>query len=319
SQAMRSQAQWINNVKTTSCTPCHQLGNKATRELPPSLGTFNSTAAAWNQRLQSGIDGGGSMYAYTNRFGRERVLGMFADWTDRIAKGEYPQEAPPRPQGVERNVVITEWDWAEGRENFHDSPASDKRNPSLNAKGLGSGVEEMSSDHMSILDPNTNTATQLTIPTIDPALPPVDQRPGGPSPYWGDEVYWVSKVITHSNVMDQKGRLWNTSRLRAAANPAFCKAGSDHPSAKLFPLNTSSRQYAVYDPKTKKFSFVDTCFGTFHLNFAHDADNTLWSGEGGVVGWINTRILDETGDQQKAQGWAPLILDTNGNGKQDAW
>src|SRR5262249_44966611 len=67
SPAMRSQAQWISNVKTTGCTPCHQLGNKATRELPSSLGTFNSTAAAWNQRVQSGIDGGGIMYAYANR------------------------------------------------------------------------------------------------------------------------------------------------------------------------------------------------------------------------------------------------------------
>ncbi len=37
------------------------------------------------------------------------------------------------------------------------------------------------------------------------------------------------------------------------------------------------------------------------------------------MGWVNTKVLDETGDQQKAQGWAPLILDTNGNGKQDAW
>ena len=150
-------------------------------------------------------------------------------------------------------------------------------------------------------------------------MPPVATRNGGPSPYWGDEVYWVSRVITHSNVMDQKGRLWNTSRARPPANPAFCKEGSSHPSAKLFPLNTSGRQYSVYDQKTKKFTIVDTCFGTFHLNFAHDADNTLWSGEGGVAGWVNTRILDETGDQQKAQGWAPLILDTNGNGRQDAW
>jgi hypothetical protein len=119
--------------------------------------------------------------------------------------------------------------------------------------------------------------------------------------------------------MDQKGRAWNTSRTRPPANPDFCKEGSSHPSAKLFPLNTSGRQYTVYDPKTKQFSIVNTCFGTFHLNFAHDANNTIWSGEGGVVGWVNTKMLDETGDQQKSQGWAPIIIDTNGNGKQDAW
>ena len=38
----------------------------------------------------------------------------------------------------------------------------------------------------------------------------------------------------------------------------------------------NSRQVTVYDPKTKKFTMIDTCFGTHHLNFAEDADNTLW-------------------------------------------
>ena len=39
-----------------------------------------------------------------NNMGRRRALAMFGDWTDRIAAGEVPP-APPRPQGVERNVV----------------------------------------------------------------------------------------------------------------------------------------------------------------------------------------------------------------------
>jgi hypothetical protein len=320
SEAMRTQAHWINHAKTSSCTPCHQLGNKATREIPKSLGVFDSSVAAWDARLRAGIDGGGNMYAYLNRFGRDRALAMFADWTDRIAAGEYPQQPPPRPQGVERNVVITQWDWADPREYFHDAVASDKRNPSVNPNGLVFGVLEMSSDQMSILDPVRHEATQVTIPVLDPKLQPAATKIGGPSPYWGEEAYWSSRVIAHSNVMDQKGRTWNTSRARPpAANPAFCKENSSHPSAKLFPLNTSGRQYTVYDPKTKAFTIVDTCFGTFHLNFAHDANNTIWSGEGGVAGWVNTKMLDETGDQQRSLGWAPLILDTNGNGKQDAW
>ena len=31
------------------------------------------------------------------------------------------------------------------------------------------------------------------------------------------------------------------------------------------------------------------------------------------------RVFDETGDEQQAQGWCPFILDTNGNGQQDAY
>ena len=36
-----------------------------------------------------------------------------------------------------------------------------------------------------------------------------------------------------------------------------------------------------------------------------------------MLGWLNTRIMLETGDVQKAQGWTPIVLDTNGNGKRD--
>ena len=106
--------------------------------------------------------------------------------------------------------------------------------------------------------------------------------------------------------------------MRGTDNPDFCKKGSDHPSAKVFPLERSSRQVTMLDPKTMKYTFVDTCFGTHHLQFGYDADNTLWlSGTGQVAGWINTRVFEETGDAAKAQGWSPFILDTNGNGKRD--
>ena len=59
------------------------------------------------------------MNAQLNNFGRARVLKMFADWTDRIKAGELPP-APQRPQGAERNVVITQWDWADPKAYLHD-------------------------------------------------------------------------------------------------------------------------------------------------------------------------------------------------------
>jgi hypothetical protein len=74
----------------------------------------------------------------------------------------------------------------------------------------------------------------------------------------------------------------------------------------------------MLDPKTMKYTFVDTCFSTHHLQFGYDANDTLWlSGTGPVAGWINTKMFDETGDAAKSQGWSPFILDTNGNGKRD--
>ena len=55
---IKSQAEWIRLIKTDSCESCHQLGNKGTREIPKSLGVFDSSAAAWERRVQSGQAGG---------------------------------------------------------------------------------------------------------------------------------------------------------------------------------------------------------------------------------------------------------------------
>ncbi len=52
-----------------------------------------------------------------------------------------------------------------------------------------------------------------------------------------------------------------------------------------------------------------------------DNNDVLWSsfGPAGVEGWFDTKIWDKTHDEQKAQGWTAFILDTNGNGKRDAY
>jgi hypothetical protein len=76
----------------------------------------------------------------------------------------------------------------------------------------------------------------------------------------------------------------------------------------------------VYNPKTQEYKFVDTCYTTHHPQFGYDANETLWtSGGGPVVGWLNTKMFDATGDSAKSQGWTALILDTNGNGKRDEY
>ena len=80
----------------------------------------------------------------------------------------------------------------------------------------------------------------------------------------------------------------------------------------------SSRQLSILDPKTMQYTFVDTCFGTHHLQF--DKNNILWvSGSGPVAAWLDANMFIETGDAVKSQGWAPFVLDTNGNGKRDEW
>ena len=316
-----SQAQWIAGIKTLNCVICHQLGNKATREIPDVFGEFESTVAAWERRILSG-QAGASMVRGLNQIGRPAALAMFADWTDRIAAGELPAEAPPRPQAEERNVVITQWDWADPKAYLHDEVSTDKRDPTVNANGPIYGALELSKDYVPSLDPVAHTVTQIPIVPVrdNPNLSVASGPPLGPSPYWSDEAIWDSKANVHNPMLDAQARLWLTTRVREADTPAFCRAGSNHPSAQVFPVERSSRQLAMYDPSTEAFTLIDTCYSTHHLVFAEDENNTIWtSGGGPVLGWLDTRMFDQTGDGQASQGWTPLVIDTNGNGRRDAY
>jgi len=314
------QSQWVNIIKTTNCIACHAIGTIGTRTIPKELGHFNSSAEAWERRIQSGQAMTGMVNAI-NRLDSKLAFQLFGDWTDRIAKGELPFAQPPRPQGAERNVVLTLWDWSRPTAYLHDEISTDRRKPTLNPNGKLYGTTEESTDFIPILDPVHNTVTEVKHPVRDPKTPSSKDSPMAPSPYWGEAPIWDSQTSMHNPMMDEKGRVWITARVRPPANPDFCKKGSDHPSAKEFPLDEANRHLSMYDPATGKFTLISTCFPTHHLIFAEDANNTLWTSAGGpqtpVVGWLNRKLFEETGDEQKAQGWTPLVLDTNGNGKRD--
>ena len=316
---IKSQGEWIRQVvNTDGCTGCHQLGNKATREIPTSLGTFETSEDAWDRRIQSG-QAGGAMSARFTQVGRTRALAMYADWTDQVAKGKLPAAAPARPQGRERNVVVSMWDWADPKVYLHDEIGTDKRNPTVNANGPVYGALEESADYMPVVDPARNTAAQIKLQVRDlKRLSQANNPPAQPSPYWGDEAIWTSQTTAHSLAMDGQARVWIAARIRPNATPAFCQQGSNHPSAMAFPIAQNGRQMQLYDPKTRQVTTIDTCFGTHHLNF--DDNGVLWfTGGGPVEGWFDTKVYDKTHDEQKAQGWTVFVLDTNGNGKRDAY
>ncbi|HKH92853.1 MAG TPA: carboxypeptidase-like regulatory domain-containing protein [Gemmatimonadaceae bacterium] len=317
SPTVKSQADFLRTIKSGTCTACHQLGTKGTREIPAMFKSLPTSTAQWERRVQSGQAGAG-MLANIGRLGHQRTIKMFADWTDRIAAGEVPS-APRRPQGIERNVVITEWDWADPKAYLHDVVSTDRRNPTVNANGLLYGALEASADYLPVLDPVRHTTSRVPLTPRDPNTEiAAGTHPGATSPYWADEAIWTSKTNVHNPMIDQKGRVWITAAIRPPDNPAVCKTGSAHPSAKLTPVNRSGRHLAMYEPRTKKLTHIGTCFSTHHLMFAEDANHTLWtSGGGPVVGWLNTKLFEETGDEEKSQGWTALVADANGNGKRD--
>ena len=314
---------WISIMTNRGCVGCHQMGQASTRTLPAEFAHIQPSDQAWIRRVQSGQAG---MFMVNTLAG---LLGgapfrYFADWTDRVAKGELPHAKPARPQGVERNIVVTWWEWGEAKRYLHDLIASDRRFPTVNAYGALFGSPEHATDNMPILDPRSHKVTFFRMPVRDPNTPEATgpgyaamEKPLQPSPYWGEEKLWDSKANNHNAMFGRDGRVWFAASARHPDNPDFCKKGSEHPSAKVFPLERTNRQVTVLEPKTMKYSYVDTCFGSHHLQF--DAQDRLWTSGAPVAAWIDTKLFDQTGDAARSQGWSPFVLDTNGNGRRDEW
>ena len=314
--AMKTQADWIDRMKD-GCQLCHQLGNQATREMPMlDLETFDSTAEAWNYRIQAG-GAGPAMTAEINRIGRPRAISLYADWSDRIRAGELPP-APPRPTGIERNVVLSMWGWGHPQGMVHDNVSTDKRDPTLYPGGPIYGVGGAG---LVVTDIATRQSIRMDLPTRIERPRRSNSYQGSstavPSLYYGDESAGLISRGAHNPMMDGKGRVWITQSVRPAEVPAWCLEGSDHPYAKYYPIQhqAESRQISSYDPDTEKFVLIDTCYFTHHLQFADDENDTLWlSGSTEAIGWLNTRLYDATGDERAAQGWCPTVIDTNGDG-----
>ena len=254
-----TQTRWLDAMKSNGCVGCHQLGQQSTRTIPSEFGTFPSSADAWRRRVQAGQAGQMMLGQLTNL--GPLSFELYGEWTDRIAKGELPHTRPQRPQGVERNIVVTLRDWMNEKQYLHDLIASDRRYPTVNANGPLFGSPEYSSDEIPILDPVKNVATVFKAPVRDAEMP-LSLGPGHAaaldplqaSAYWGDERIWETRVNNHNSMFGRDGRLWLAAAIRSADNPAFCRQGSDHPSAKAFPLERSNRHIAVLDPKTQKYS-----------------------------------------------------------------
>jgi hypothetical protein len=318
---IKTQEQWVDTVKN-ACQSCHALGSKGMRTVPKMFHeSAGNSIQAWARRTQSG-QAMTQMATGLGYMGIDAALKNFADWTDRVAAGEVPFAKPKRPEGIERNVVVTMWDFSTPKHYLHDGISTYQHDPRVNANGPIYGAPEESTDNIPVVDPVKHRAYTIKHPVPNSETPSSKSLPMQPSAHWGKEPIWDGSSSIHNAMMDAQGRVWFSARFRPAANPDFCKKGSDHPSAKVAPLESSPRQASVYDPKTQKWQHVDLCFPTHHLYFTKDG-NTLWFSQGGpgsgVVGWVDTKKFLATGDSASSQGWTPIIVDTNGNGKRDEY
>ncbi len=305
---IRSKQEWFAEMRE-ECGHCHQVGNKITRN------SADNSQEGWAERISKarpvgdqaiGNWGTRQTAGMKNTFtglGYVHTLSMMSEWSTRIAAGEVPA-APPRPTGNERNVVLTLWDWGNGRF-VHDTSATDRRNPTLNAYGpvYSSGVF---TGALEALDPKTHTPKELPYGVV------FDQA---------GQLSGISEdhdvnMTPHNTMLDSKGRVWASDMGRQnapVAKPAFCTDAATNAYAKYYPKPGASAAVTVmHDPKTQKLAGIPLCYGVHHLAFARDKNETIFfTGPGSdVVGWVDTKAWDDTKDYGKSQGWCPMVLDT---------
>lgn len=314
----RSQAGWRSQLKL-NCVLCHQLGSLATR-----LSTYDA--------FDDGLKKAAGMNYFADALGRQRLLMVLAEWGARIAAGETPPP-PPRPQGIERNFVITQWGWGDSYTYAHDQIATDKRDPTLYANAPIYGVD-IGNDYLLSVDTLTHRASRIKLPTRDgfdtpwceQTHKPIDSdeighfgfgslgcpAPGGNTPHAGR---YKNPANPHNPMLDASGRVWMTAQIRRQWDedmPAFCRRSP------VIANHLHHRQLIYYDTATHEFVPVDTCYGTHHLQF--DDKGVLWtSGDNYVIGWFDPKKFspDDPASLEAAQGWSEVTVDSDGDGTAD--
>jgi hypothetical protein len=102
---------------------------------------------------------------------RSRVVPVLREWTDRIAKGELPHSRPQRPEGVERNIVVTLRDWMDEKHYLHDLISSDRRYPTGERQRTAVRIARVQLRHHADSRPAENKATTFRLPVRDPQMP----------------------------------------------------------------------------------------------------------------------------------------------------
>jgi hypothetical protein len=288
---MESQAKWMGQLKL-GCNLCHQLGNAATR-------------LTSREAFDVGVRKVARMVGTASQFGYASLMEALGDWGKRMQEGAVPP-APSRPQGAERNVVITQWEIGDVTSFVHDLSATDRYKPARNANGIVYAIDE-GNDWLFMLDPVRNTWQRKRIP-IYPKGKAVqeyfglgDPSPDGHTSFAG--AYEQGSARPHNPMVDAQERVWLSTGSSGGYVPDFCPKDS-----------RGGESFTRYDPKTGAFEVFPLCFDTHHLEFA--PNGVLWTCS---LGWFDPSKYDpnDPSSLQRAQGSTKRIVDSDGDGKPD--
>jgi streptogramin lyase len=283
---------WVGHVKL-GCMLCHQLGQEITRLWTKP----EDWDAVWDRA---------GMERTAKSLSKPVLKKSLAAWATRIAAGEVPA-APPRPAGVERNVVITQWAWGIENSYIHDNVSTDKRKPTLYGNGKVWGLD-IGQSYLWELDPTKNAIAAHEIPL---------RSGSGRDPERPGRIQGLTS--SHNPMLDDKGNVWMTTRVRGPEAPSWVHEATfdieARSSSATGPRQLSGndlrngRQLGYYDSRNDRFVLIDTAFATHHLQF--DQEGRLWtSGDGARLGMFDPSKFDparpvET-EAAAQTGWAKI-------------
>ena len=268
-RAYPTREHWLGTIKL-NCMLCHQMGQAISRLWPEPA----HWDAVW-ERARMGRS--------ADALGRTVLRDSLVDWSQRMHAGEVPP-APPRPAGVERNVVITQWSWGLQSSYIHDNISTDKRDPTLYPHGRVWGID-IGQSYLWALDPVTHTVSSYEVPMRD--------GPGRDPARLGRI---QGSTSSHNPMLDDQGKVWLTTRSRRAETPDWAHdvlldiAGGSSRQLSAEDM-ASRRQLGYFDTATEEFVLIDTVYNTHHLQF--DRQGRLWtSGDQSRLGMFDPSKLD---------------------------
>ena len=280
-----TQQRWLSAMKNLGCVGCHQLGQLSTRTIPAALGTFASGAEAWRRRVQSGQAGEHDVRPAERA--RRRVVPVLRrlDRSHREGRAAARQAASARRASSATSSSRCATGWTT-KQYLHDLISSDRRNPTVNGNGPLYGSPEYSSDLLPILDPVEEQGDDV---------PGAGARSAACRSASARDTRRRSKPLAAVGVLGRRGDLGHARqqpqldvrsaraasgwRRRCAApeNPAFCQRGLGSSVGEAVPDRSQRRgSWRCSIRRRRSTRFVDTCFGTHHLQFGYDANDTLW-------------------------------------------
>ena len=217
-------------------------------------------------RTQLGVRGS-YMAGSSPRSASRPARRVFADWTDadRERRGA---AAPPRPQGVERNLVVTLWDCGrrplvharrdldgqEPSDRERERPASTRCRPAT-----ASSVVARSEREQDLRDRRSRRAT--TARKVPSRFPP----PNDAVDFWGNAHLWANPPYNpadpHNPMLDSKGRVWMTSKIREQRGSGVVQRRPKNKFAEWLPAAQSAggrRRSTIR--RRSEFTLIDTCY-----------------------------------------------------------